>query len=124
MAVKTKRNLRALKRLRAKFAKVPDEKVHMARYWTSCAPCGTAGCLLGWARQFELRGDKIIAKALKQIPAFGLTGLMADRLFAIDVMHFAGFSENPHAVTKAQVLHALDRLIAGKSIKSYPVKPA
>jgi hypothetical protein len=130
----TKRNIKALKRLRAVFEKVPPHRVHM-REVIGQAECGTVGCLLGWGtRDRQLRKMGLVMDAHED-PFFtlrtarkvlGLGPKTAERLFA-----FNGGPEfdralraDPHAISKGQVLEQLDRVIAGRPIKPYVVAKA
>lgn len=113
MAGKVKRNIKALKRLRAIFAKVPPRKIDMSEV----SPLNGRGCLL-----YHGRNDKTLTR-LRHDHGFefgwGLTYLERSRLFA-----FAGSVKgDPSKVTKTQALASLDAAIAGKPIKPYVVKP-
>lgn len=116
MAVK--RNLKALEKLREIFVRVPEHRVHMGVVMER-THCGSAGCLLGWSRAYAKK-HRWFEEA--RANDFGLANATARKLFAIDVMSEPALRENPHLITKAQVLRQLDRVIAGKPIKPYVVK--
>lgn len=121
-----KRNIKALKRLRAVFAKVPAHKVHMGVAMEE-AVCGTVGCLWGWGRiDPELREMGAPYPFREGAVFLGLDWPSAKRLFAIGGgdRAFLAFERNPHAVSKAQVLASLDDAIAGRPIKPYVIKSA
>lgn len=128
-----KRNVKALRRLRSVFRAAPAELVHMRDY-TESAPCGTARCLIGWG----WTDQKLIEMGLPNIPQggrafysrrlakfFGISVNVARHLFAFYLGRSSEqvLENNPHAITKAQVLRQLDRVIAGKPIRPYRVSP-
>jgi hypothetical protein len=129
MTVKTKRNLKALRRLRAVFRKVPADRVHM-RTIEENTSCGTACCLLGWGmrdaklRRMGLERDMWITSD-SAAKFFGIGERTAAHLFAFFNGWFSPevtrLTLDPHAITKAAVLRQLDRVIAGKPIKPYKV---
>lgn len=122
MAVK--RNLKALRRLRGVLRYVPADNLHM-QVVEEATDCGTACCLFGWGRQDRQLIGMGMPKYLHEArDFFGLTRSEHDALFFDNhsMGMIAVFDENPHAITKAQVLHSLDRVIAGKPIKPYVVK--
>lgn len=137
---KVKPNLKALRRLRAVFAKVPADRVHM-RTLTDKAPCGTVHCLLGWGTtdpQLQAQGLVLIPnnffrgaisyqRTLTNAAAvLGLSLKTAQSLFAYDMSDAAMcmLERDEHAVKKTQVLRQLDRVIGGKPIRPYRVKSA
>jgi len=127
MATKAKRNVKALRRLRAVFAKVPAHKVHM-RVINGHSKCGTVHCLLGWAYTdaklvslgLDWGSHDIMKNAAR---TFGLRLDEAKRIFLNDPARFGSvLITDPHAIDKAQVMDRLDDAIAGKRIKPYVVK--
>lgn len=122
MAVK--RNLKALRRLREVFKKVPADNVHM-HVIEEETKCGTAHCLFGWGRQDEkLRAMGMSVWLHEAGPFFGLTYQEHNALFFDDhpLSMLKVFKHNPHTITKRQVMSRLDAAIAGKPIKPYVVK--
>lgn len=123
-----KRNFKALRRLRTVFAKVPPHQVHMASILDH-ESCGTVGCLWGWGRE-----DAVLQKMMGYKMGFsegteflGLTYEEGNALFLtseVPTEVWDALNRNPHAITKAQVLRSLDRIIAGKPIKPYTVRAA
>ena len=125
-----------LTQLRRVVADTPDHLLHM-RAFTEVAACGTARCAAGgaaidpWFREHtrinevlpaEPYGDDWLVttcssyadwKALAE--CFRLSQCDADNLFAADL----NVTADPHAVSKAEVLENIDRLLAGEPAFRY-----
>jgi hypothetical protein len=113
-----------LRQLRRVVEAVPDHLLHMRRF-TEESPCGTAHCALGWAvvdpwfrsqgitSEVHLDGAYPFAEAAR---FFDLTELDTTNLFGgtLDLHEV-----DPHAVTKAEVLWNIDRLLACLPTRPY-----
>lgn len=128
MTVKLKPNLTALRQLKRVVKAAPAERFRMRKF-TEQTDCGTAYCAAGWAaidpwfnkRGLYMRGDapetpnNMWAQgALSEI--FGLTLENTFALFAFDT---PPPDIDPHAITKAEVIANIDRLLAGKRATVY-----
>lgn len=120
MAVK--RNLKALRRWKTVFAKVPADQVHMGEVFGHRA-CGTVGCLWGWGANDSVLQKMGIPGIDEGAEFFGIPNATFEALILNTRTPEQGFalSRNPHAISKKQVLDNLDRVIAGKPIKPYVV---
>jgi hypothetical protein len=124
----TKRNIKALKRLRAVFRKVPAHQVHMKAIFHH-ASCGTVGCLWGHGRRDPvLRAMPGFTYDFSEVHEFlGLTERQCEELFLSSWIRpsvLDALLADPHAISKAQVMDRLDSAIAGKPIKPYVVAKA
>lgn len=118
-----KRNIKALKRLRAVFAKVPPALVNMDTMLGIPTMCGTAGCLLYWANQDEACRALVGVKGcmMADPKVWGLGERTFSNLFAFRDI---GDRTDRSRITKAKVMDSLNRVIEGKPIKPYVIKSA
>lgn len=124
-------NIERLQQLRRVVEAAPDDRLHM-RAWSERAECGTAYCAAGWAALdpwfqentpilgvFEITETKMVESlgnsSIDLADLFGITSRDASALFATYSLCGIG----PHAISKAEVLANIDRLIAGDSAKRY-----
>lgn len=144
-----KRDIDNLLRLREVIAEVPDDRLHM-RILVEDSECGTAFCAAGWAAidpvlgprirqelhvqlrgwlpedepaapltESDLHSEGFVCIQLALTSVLGLSAVDSDRLFASGIFRYA----DRHAVTKAEVLWNIDRLIMGKHARRYSVVP-
>lgn len=126
-----KRNRPALQNLYRVVESAPDDLLHM-RSIVEPAPCGTARCALGWAIidpwfQQETAINQILAadhdsRGLETYydraylsTLFGLSESDCTNLFALE----AEKDLDPHAISKAEVLANITRLLAGRHALCY-----
>ena len=108
-------NKAALRQLRRVVKAVPDDLLHMHSI-TSAALCGTAHCAIGWAAIDPWFIKKFETSIHYEWAApFNLSEKQADILFAGDAC--SGLPD--HAITKAEVLANIDRILAGKRALVY-----
>jgi hypothetical protein len=128
-------NIERLTQLRRVIEEAPEDRLHMRAY-SERARCGTAYCAAGWAAidpWFQKNTE--INETLKVTPegrifiADGVWNEFDDfaDIFGIDpddsqALFGADPSKNlgPHAVSKAQVLDNIDRLLRGEPATVYP----
>jgi len=126
-------NVPVLKQLRRVAKSAPEEQLHMTTFVDTNAPCGTARCLLGWAIidpwfQKHTRINEVLPagfedthfglgpkhkKILKEM--LGVDARDVSALFAFN----SSMYDDPHVVSKAEVLASIDALIAGHSNRPY-----
>lgn len=125
-------NIERLTNLRRVVEQAPDHLFHM-RALTEESSCGTARCALGWALVdpwFQQDGIETIKKDhaytinvktvdwSSRLPQyFGLTEINSHNLFGTELSRLV----DPHAVSKAEVLVSIDRLLDGKRALPYKV---
>lgn len=118
-------NIEALQQLRRVVENAPEDLLHMRRV-VDPSPCGTARCALGWClvdpwfqKNTELRNyaawadDTFPPANLEAI--FGAEPEEIDHVFAGSINTYA----DGHAVSKAEVLWNIDRLMAGEETRPY-----
>jgi len=132
-----------LTQLRRVAEAAPEERLHMRAYCED-AECGTAYCLAGWARIdewfikhtsithiFSLDTEGFVRAAYDTYDQSGVPPIVRlGEMFDIgtDAAHdlFGGQllkDSDPHAVTKAEVLAQIDRLLAGQDTEPYAAVP-
>jgi hypothetical protein len=132
-------NIERLKQLRRVIEEAPEDRLHMRAY-SEVAECGTAYCAAGWAavdswfqKNTEINETLEVTEEGRIIVAdivadgdrdefenfadiFGIHPDDSEALFGADPARDIG----PHAVSKAQVLDNIDRLLKGKPAEVYP----
>lgn len=128
-------NIENLQQLRRVVNDAPDELLHM-RAVVEKAGCGTARCAIGWAiidpwfqantkindilpanwsstslcaKPSEFHAGVNLTRVDQLAELFGISKESVNNLFALDLCQY----EDPHAVSKAEVLDNIDLLIAG-----------
>lgn len=126
-----KRNRPALRNLCRVVESAPDDLLHM-RAIVEPASCGTARCALGWAivdpwfqrettinqilpADHNSRGLKTYHDHADLSTLFGLSKSDCSNLFAFE----APLGLDPHAISKAEVLANITRLLAGRHALCY-----
>lgn len=125
-----------LKQLRRVVEAAPEDRLHM-RTFCEQAECGTAYCAAGWAAidpwfrenteiegVFEYADDGHLFTGFgvwdvfdPLADIFGISRLAAGCLFGYGM----SVTDEPHAVTKAEVLANIDRLLRGLPAERYAV---
>lgn len=127
-------NIEALKQLRRVVEAAPDDRFHMRR-WSEKAPCGTAYCAAGWAaidpwfRENTGIGDIFKLRRYGYLelitcsPFFSLARLFDISIYEAATLFGIGIDprSNPHAVSRAEVIANIDRILAGQKPERYAV---
>ncbi len=120
---------RLLLELRRVCESIPDDLLHM-RSLEEQSPCGTARCLLGWARLDPWLQENSELGTTSAVPSWMFFNYVYShdlaRIFQVsrdDASHLFALDINrdvpEHAVSKSEVLWNLDQLIAGKPALPY-----
>lgn len=121
--------------LRRVILAAPDHLLHM-RWVESQAPCGTAFCAFGWALQdpwfqanTKLKEYRSGLRGMTCLPylnynfldplhiLFSISEDSCDNLFALN--GWEDYTDNPHIITKAEVLWNIDQLLLGHEAFPY-----
>jgi hypothetical protein len=123
-------NITALRQLRRVVENAPDDLLHMRNY-REMSSCGTARCAAGWAAvdpwfnshglQAATDGSPVIfgewRGGISLLKFFRLSETQMRHLFMID--QDDELYEDPHSVSKRQVLNQIDRILRGEPTKPY-----
>lgn len=125
-------NVERLLQLRRVVEAAPDDRFHMRAFYEE-ASCGTAYCAAGWAAVDPWFQEHTEIGSIFRVGRDGLLEILSgtpfrrlSHIFEIGAnnswkLFGWGVARNPdpHAVSKAEVIENIDRLLAGKSAELY-----